>query len=134
MDMNDEFLFHADFGTTEIRIINRETLEERVIDTGIMSHSIKILYDYLFIVDMNNFYVFDLEKSQVIATYQTNGKVTALCLGNPHNKQVYGFTTKGQLFRVDLEIKEQMLYPFLEKERVLSMCSSCSHVGGIEPK
>ena len=69
MDMNDDFIFHADFGTTNIRMINRETFEESVIDTGIMSHYIKLLYDFLFIVDMNNFYIFDIVKNHVIATY-----------------------------------------------------------------
>ena len=78
MDMNDEYLFHSVFGTTKIRKIDLETLEEKVIDTGIMTHYIKLFYEYLFIVDMNCLYIFDIDKGQVIATYETNGMVTAL--------------------------------------------------------
>ena len=86
MDMNENYLYHADFGTSGIRIINRETYDEKIIDTGIMTHHIKLLYNYLIIVDMNNLYVYDIEQNQIIATYQTNGEVTALCLGNPLGK------------------------------------------------
>ena len=38
MDMNEKYLYHADFGTTGIRIINCENQEEKMIDTGIMTH------------------------------------------------------------------------------------------------
>lgn len=63
MDMNEQYLYHADFGTSGIRIINRETFEEKVIDTGIMTHYIKLLYNCLLIVDMNNLYIYDIEKN-----------------------------------------------------------------------
>ena len=69
MDLNETYLIHADFGTTYLRFINLETLEEYTIDTGIMSNYIKILYDYLLIVDMNNIYLFELNKNQIIATF-----------------------------------------------------------------
>lgn len=127
MDVNEHYLYIADFGTTGIRIINRDTLEERVIETGIMTHYVKLLYNYLLIVDMNNFHILDIEQNQIIATYQTNGEVTALCLGNPQGKQVYGYTTEGQLFRINLELKETMLYPFLQKDRIIALCSQCNH-------
>ena len=123
MDTNEQYLYHADFGTTGIRIINRETFDENVIETGIMTHQIKLIFNYLFVVDMNNFYVFDIDKKQIIATYQTNGEVTALCRGNPKRENIYGFTTKGQLFRINMGLHENMVRPFLEKERVFSICS-----------
>lgn len=47
-----------------------------------MSHYIKLVYNYLLIVDMNYFYVFDLEKEHIIATFQSDGEVTSVCHGN----------------------------------------------------
>ena len=88
-----------------------------------MSHFLFNINEYLILTDLNSLYVVEKENYQIIACYETKGECTAICQKGTE-EYLYGITTTGWVFEINLSLEEDNLRRFSEEKRILCMSSS----------
>lgn len=109
MDQDDHYIYCSEYGNNCFRVYEKMSLERRVVDVGLLTHHLLIFQNYIILMDTICLYIVEKKTYQVIASYNVNGEVTAICGRGKDSKTLLGITTKGQLFSINLELKDQNL-------------------------
>lgn len=124
MEQDDEYLYCVEYGNSLFRVYEKESNEKRFIDVGLLTNTLKLFQDYIVLMDTTFMYIVEKKTFQIIATYNVNGSVEAICPRGKNSKELIGITQKGEIFIIHLELKDQNLRQFCKNERVLAISTS----------
>lgn len=124
LDIDEKYLYCAEYGTSYISIYEKMTKEKRIIQVDAMAHYLKMFKDFMILTDMSFLYVLEKENFKIIAAYDTKGEVTVLSKKSDELNEIIGFTTTGQLFKMSLRLKESNVRQFCKDDRIVCMATS----------
>ena len=109
-----------------MRVFDKASNDRVYKNVDVLPLYIKVIEEFIVIIDTVQLYVLDKASSKIIATYQAKGDVAHICSRGEGSNIIIGITNSGQLFSINLELKEDCLRPVCEKDRIVSISADMS--------
>ena len=92
LDHDEKNLYVTEFGNSTIRVFDKASNDRLFKKVDVLPLFIKVVNEFIVIVDTVQLYILDKSSFKIIATYQCKGEVASVCSRGDDSKIVIGIT------------------------------------------